>query len=111
MQCCPILLLSMPGDAEDSKWDELLRSAPDKALSREWARRYGVGRKPKLQPCDWCGEPFSATDMRAHIPRCPARLAANPAEIEKAKALLAYMAKKPTKKTATKRSPGAKRSE
>jgi hypothetical protein len=34
--------------------------------------RKTTGARPKLmRNCTWCGDPFSATDMRLHTPRCP----------------------------------------
>lgn len=83
-------------------WEALLGRVPDDALRREYARRFSVGRPPTLKPCPHCGQDFPSMQLRAHIPRCPARLAGDPAEIEKAKALLAYVEKKP-KKVAVKR--------
>jgi hypothetical protein len=33
--------------------------------------KQGAGRKPELQPCEFCHKAFGTAEMRHHIPRCP----------------------------------------
>ncbi|MGD0445617.1 MAG: hypothetical protein ABSA39_16910 [Edaphobacter sp.] len=38
-------------------------------------KTFAGGRPPILQPCPWCRVKFSATELRAHRPRCPQKAA------------------------------------
>jgi len=42
-------------------------------------RGAGTGRPPVLTPCAFCGKPFSARDMRRHVPACPKKMKAKAA--------------------------------
>jgi hypothetical protein len=56
-----------------------LATIPDDALAKEWNRRRvvrqkgnnpGADARRKLEPCELCGESFSVSAMRSHLPQC-----------------------------------------
>jgi hypothetical protein len=58
-------------------WD--LSTIPDKILAQEWNRRRvirqsgsnpGADARRITKVCELCGEPFSVSAMRTHLPAC-----------------------------------------